>query len=459
MSLFKKKRGMENFFQAKRVAVIGAAKEEGKIGNVIFQNFLSLPFKGEVFAINPNTPEVMGYKTYKSVRDVPGKIDLAIIAIPSKFVIDAVHDCAKKGITEVVIISAGFKETGNTKLDNELQETLSKHKIKCIGPNCLGIWSSSGIDTLFLPRLRLKRPEKGGIAFVSQSGALGAAILDLAAEEGFGFSKFVSYGNAMNTNETDLIEYLGDDPETKVICLYTEAITDGKRFLDACKRISRKKPIIAIKGGTSKKGSEATQSHTGSLAGQAEIYYGAFKQAGIIIAQDLEEMFDYLKIFDKIHIKPNGNKVQVITNGGGYGILATDALERYEIPMAEPLPSTIKALQKTMPPIVVIKNPTDLLGDANTSRYKDTFNAYLHDKNVDIILAVILPQTPLIDQNELINMLDEMNQIRKKPIITVITGSEYAINLRKKIEEKGIPCFEFPNNAAKAIKALTSFFG
>ena len=449
---------LRNFFEAKRVAVIGASKEEGKIGNVVFQNFLSLPFKGEVFAVNPNAPEVMGYKTYKSIRDVPGKIDLAVIAIPAKFVPDTINECGRKGIRQVIIITAGFKEVGDTKLDAQLKEALTRNKIQCIGPNCLGVWSSSGIDTLFLPRSRLKRPKKGTIAFASQSGALGSAILDLAAEEGFGFSKFISYGNAMNTSETDLIEYLGEDPETKVICLYTEAIRDGKRFLEVCKRISRKKPIIAIKGGTSKKGGEATQSHTGSLAGQAEIYYGAFKQAGIITAQNLEEMFDYLKIFEKIHVKPNGDKIQVITNGGGYGILATDAIETYGLQMAEPLSSTIKTLQKTMPSIAVIKNPTDLLGDANTQRYKDAFNAYLKDKNVDVILSVILPQTPLIDPNELITMLDEMNKLNKKPIITVVTGSEYAINLRKKIEEKGIPCFEFPHTAARAIKALTSFF-
>lgn len=449
---------MKNFFQAKRVAVIGASKEEGKVGNVIFQNFLALPFKGEVFPVNPNTPEVMGYTSYKTVRDIPGRIDLAVIAVPAQFVVHVAEDCGKKKVRNVIIISAGFKEVGNIKLDNALKKMLDKYKIKCIGPNCLGVYSTSGIDTLFLPKSRLKRPKPGTISFVSQSGASGSAILDLAAEEGYGFSKFISYGNAMNISETDLIEYLGEDNETKVICLYIEGITNGKRFLDVCKNITRKKPIIAIKGGTSKKGSEATMSHTGSMAGQAEIYYGAFKQAGIITAYNLEEMFDYLKIFEKIQTKPKGSRIQVITNGGGYGILSTDAIENFGLKMAEPSKKTISSLKKKMPLIAIIRNPTDLLGDADTQRYKDAISAYLKDNNVDIILATILPQTPLIGRQSIVVALAEMKKSAKKPIITITTGSEYASDLRKQIEEKGIPCFEFPHNAARAIKALISFF-
>ena len=449
---------MKNFFQAKRVAIIGASKEEGKVGNVIFQNFLGLPFKGEVFAVNPTAEEVMGYPAYKKLKDIPGKIDLAVIAIPAKYVIKAVEECGKEKIKNLIIISAGFKEIGNKKLDNQLQKILSKYKIKCIGPNCLGVYSSQGVDTLFLPKFRLKRPKPGTISFVSQSGASGSAILDLAAEQGYGFSKFISYGNAMNINETDLIEYLGEDKETKVICLYVEGISDGKRFLDVCRKISRKKPIIAIKGGISKKASQATLSHTGSMAGQAEIYFGAFKQAGIITAHNLEEMFDYLRIFEKIHIKPKGKKIQVITNGGGYGILSTDAIEHFELEMAEPSKKTTNSLKNKMPAIAVIKNPTDLLGDANTQRYKDAITAYNKDKNVDIIMATILPQTPLIGEKSIIAALKELKKQIKKPLVTITTGSKYAKELRKKIEKTGIPCFEFPYNAARALKEFTSFF-
>ncbi len=449
---------MKNFFQAKRVAIIGASKQEGKVGNVIFQNFLSLPFKGEVFAVNPTATEVMGYPAYKRLKDIPGKIDLAVIAIPAKYVVKAVQECGKEKIKNIVIISAGFKEAGNKKLDDQLFRMLEKYKIKCIGPNCLGIYSTYGIDTLFLPKFRLKRPKPGIISFVSQSGASGSAIFDLAAEEGYGFSKFISYGNAMNINETDLIEYLGEDKDTKVICLYVEGISDGKRFLEVCKRVSKKKPIIAIKGGTSKKGSEATMSHTGSLAGEAEVYFGAFKQAGIVIAYNLEEMFDYLRIFEKVHIKPKGNRIQVITNGGGYGILSTDAVEHFGLQMAEPSKTTINSLKKKMPAIAVIKNPTDLLGDANTQRYKDAINAYMKDKHADIILATVLPQTPLIGEQSIIEALGEISKNLKKPLITVTTGSKYAIELRKKIEETGIPCFEFPHNAVRALKVLISFF-
>jgi acetyl coenzyme A synthetase (ADP forming)-like protein len=449
---------LDTFFKANKIAVIGASRDEGKVGNVIFRNFLE-GFDKEVYPVNPNADEVMGYKCYKNVRDIPGKLELGIICVPAKFVPSAVVDCGKKGIRNVIIISAGFKEVGNTKLEKELFNALQKYKIQCIGPNCLGVYSSKGhIDTLFLPKDRLKRPKEGVISFVSQSGASGSAILDLAAEEGFGFAKFISYGNAINVDESDFIEYLGNDPDTKVICLYVEGVKDGKKFLDTCKKVSAKKPIIAIKGGVTEAGKKAALSHTGSLAGSAEVYFGVFKQAGIITAHTLEEIFDYIKIFEKIKIHPKGRKIQIITNGGGFGILSSDAISNLGMDMANMNSAIKNSLKKKFPPIAVVENPIDLLGDATTERYRLALEACIKDKNVDIILAVVLSQTPLIEKESIVDVLKELNDKKKKPIITVTTGSKYSEILKQDIEAHGLPCFRFPFNAVRAIKVFLEYY-
>jgi len=449
---------LDTFFKANRIAVIGASRDEGKVGNVIFRNFLE-GYDKEVFPVNLNADEVLGYKCYKSVRDIPGKLELGIICVPAKFVPSAVIDCGKKGIRNVIIISAGFKEIGNKKAEKELLNALNKYKIQCIGPNCLGVYSSKGhIDTLFLPKDRLKRPKEGVISFVSQSGASGSAILDLAAEEGFGFAKFISYGNAINVDESDLIEYLGNDKDTEVICLYVEGVKDGKKFLDICKKVSAKKPIIAIKGGITEAGKKAALSHTGSLAGSAEVYFGAFKQAGIITAHTLEEVFDYMKIFEKVNIKPKGRNIQIITNGGGFGILSSDAIATLGMDMATMSKTLKNSLKKKFPPIAVVENPIDLLGDATTERYRLALEACLKDKNVDIVLAVVLSQTPLIEKENIVDVLKELNDKKKKPIVTITTGSEYSERLKQDIEDHGLPCFKFPFNAVRAVKVFLEYY-
>lgn len=448
---------LDTFFKADRIAVIGASREEGKVGNVIFKNFLE-DFDKDVFPVNPNADEILGYKSYASVRDVPGKIELAVICIPAKFVPKTVIECGKKGVRHVIVISAGFKEVGNDRLSKELHKALEKYDIKCIGPNCLGVYSSKGhVDTLFLPKDRLRRPKEGVISFVSQSGASGSAILDLAAAENFGFSKFVSYGNALNVDESDLIEYLGQDSDTGVICLYVEGVQDGRKFLDVCKKVAQKKPVIAIKGGVTEAGKKAALSHTGSLAGSAEVYFGAFKQAGITIADSLEEVFDYMKVFEKVRVKPKGDRVQVITNGGGFGILCSDAVAGVGLEMAEMSSAVQKPLKKKLPAIAAVGNPIDLLGDATTERYKLALDACLKDRNVDVVVAVVLSQTPLVEQESIVDVLKYFNDKQKKPIVTVTTGSEFSEALKHEIEEAGLPCFRFPFSAVRAVKAFVDY--
>ncbi len=450
---------LANFFRAKRVAVIGASREEGKVGNVVFKNFLEPAFKGEVFPINPKATEILGFACYKSVQKVPGKIDLAVIAVPAPAVPGILKDCYKKGIKDVVLITAGFKEVGNVRMEKKLQDALKKYNIRCIGPNCLGVFdTTSGVDTLFLPQDRLKRPKKGVISFISQSGALGSAILDLAAEESYGFAKFVSYGNAANIDEADLIEYFGSDPETKVICVYIEGVHDGQKFLQTAKKVAGKKPVIIIKGGLTEAGKKATMSHTGSLAGAAQVYLGAFKQAGLITAHTLEEVFDYMKVFEKLAMKPKGRRIQVITNGGGYGILSVDAIEEQGLKLAAMSSATQKSLKKQLPPIAVVHNPIDLLGDATAERYKLALDACIKDANIDIIVCVVLSQTPGVNLDEVRAIVVDAVNKSSKPIVAVTTGSTSTELFKKALEAEGVAMFTFPANAIKALKQYVTYY-
>jgi len=446
---------LNDFFYAKNIAVIGVSKDSSKVGHVIFRNFIDSEFEGSVFAVNKNADIILNHPVYKTVLDIKEKIDLGIIAVPAKFVLKTVEECAKKKIKDLVIITAGFEEIGNFQLKNKLKALLKKYKINVIGPNCLGVYNAyTGIDSLFLPRSRLKRPEHGFISFVSQSGALGSAILDFAAKEGYGISKFVSYGNGINIDESDIIEYLGKDNHTKVICLYIEGVKDGKKFLKVCKEVSKHKPIIAIKGGVSEAGNKAALSHTGSLAGTAEIYKGAFKQGGIIEAESLEDLFNFARVFEKC-LRPKGNNVQIITNGGGYGIISIDALSKYPLSVAKLSGKTIKELKKVFPPLVIIKNPMDLIGDADTNRYKLAIEACIKDENIDILFIVLLYQTPLITP-DIIDMVSEYKD--RKTIIVVSTGGEFTEVLAKSLEKNNIPSFQFPEKAMKALSKLVEYY-
>ncbi len=444
---------LDPFFHAKSIAVIGAAREPGKIGNTVLKQLMGKDFK--LYPVNPNATDILGLKCYASVLQIPAKVELAVIATPAMTVPGILDQCGKKGIHHVVIISAGFKEVGNLKLEKELQDKLKGNKITCIGPNCLGIFDAhSHMDMLFLPKERLKRPHPGVISFISQSGATGSAVLDLAAHENYGFAKFISYGNAANVDESDLLEYLAKDPDTKIICMYVEGVHDGKKFLQTAKNC--KKPVIVIKGGVTVEGGKAAKSHTGALAGSADVYYGAFKQANVVVAHKMEELFEFAKLFEKIRARACGDKVQIITNGGGYGILTADSVSHYGLKLAQP-GKPIRALQKLFPPTVVLENPIDVLGDATVERYKLALEAAIKDTNNDSIVLIALTQTPLLDNEKLVQVVRELHRASHKPIILVTTGSEYAITLKKKFEAGGLPCFTFPENAVRALAAYTHY--
>lgn len=447
----------DNFFSARNIAIVGVSRDTKKVGHIIFRNFIDAEYKGNIYPVNVKAEEILGHKVYKSILDIPGKLDLVIIAVPAEFVFSVLDECYKKKVKHVVMVTAGFKETGNMEGEKKLEGLLEKYGIKVIGPNCLGTFDAySKLDSLFLPRYRLSRPKPGGISFVCQSGAVGASILDLATEKGYGFSKFVSYGNAINVDESDLLEYLGEDKNTKVICLYVEGVIDGKKFIDIAKKVSSKKPIVALKGGKTEEGSKAAMSHTGSLAGSADIYSAIFRQCGIIEVNSLEEMFDAAKMLEKVK-KPKGQRVLIVTNGGGYGILSTDALIKNGLKLATLSKESEEVLKKALPRVAA-HNPIDLLGDANTESYKTALDIGMADENTDAILILVLYQTPLVG-TDVVDVIVEANDMKKKPIIVVSAGGEFTEVLMKSVESNNVPTYHFPDNAIRALRHLVDYYG
>jgi acetyl coenzyme A synthetase (ADP forming)-like protein len=442
-------------FHAKSIAIVGASREPDKIGHVILRSLLR-GFKGRIYPVNPNANAIAGLKCYKSVTDIPGELDCAVIAVPAKFVPGVMEECGKKGVRGAVIISGGFSETGNKALEDELRAVANKHKIAVIGPNCLGVLDNyTHVDTMFNPQYKMNRPRQGGISFISQSGAVGAVVMDWAGFKGFGVDKFISYGNALNVDEVDLLEYLGKDPKTKVICAYFEGTRRGKELMRMARKVGKKKPIIAIKAGRSEAGARAVSSHTGSLAGSDAVWDAAFKQAGVIRAKGVDDMFDYARVFAEQPL-PKGKRVAIVTNGGGFGVLATDSSEYYGLEMAKLSPKSELIIKARVPEYAIVKNPVDLVGDADRERYEVALNALMEDPNVDSIICIILMQTANLDSS-VVDVIAELSDRRKKPIICASGGGEYANLHMKLLEEAGVPTYDTLRAAARSLAALTNY--
>ncbi len=440
---------LDKFFSPQTIAIIGASREQGKIGNTILQNLIIGGYKGKLFPVNPNAAEILGKKCYPAIKAVPEPVDLAIVCVPAQLVQAVAKEIVQKKAGAALVISSGFKEIGKKAEEEKLAALFRKARIPLIGPNCLGVFDAfTKVDSMFLPIKRLERPKQGNISFISQSGALGSAMLDLAAVSGLGFAKFVSYGNAADINENHLLEYLAHDEQTKVICFYVEGLVNGKKFMQSATKV--KKPVIALKGGRSAKGSEAALSHTGSIAGEAGIYSGAFRQTGIIEVDSLEEMFAVAHVFEKLAVKPAGKRVQIITNGGGHGIVTTDALESSSLEFAELSAKTKAKLKKELPPICIVSNPLDVVGDASADRFMLAISACLADQKVDALIVNLLPQTPTVDHEKMAEALEQLKPA--KPVVLVVTGGRFAAQVTKRYNEAGFPVFQYPELAVKAME-------
>ncbi len=443
----------DNFFCPRSVAIIGASREEGKVGNTIVENMIDSGYKGKLFLINPRADKIHNIKCYKSILDTPIDIDLVIIVIPSKYVSKVIEQCAEKTTKWVIIISAGFKESGikGAKMEKRLIEKAKYYGIRILGPNCLGIINSNcPINASFSPNM----PKKGVIGFISQSGALGTAILDWARTNKIGLSKFVSLGNKADISENDLLEDWADDDKTKVITVYMEGVKNGKDFLRISSKVSKKKPVVIIKAGNTDAGAKAVSSHTGTLAGSSKAYDAAFKQAGVIRAKTIKDLFNYAIGLSNQPL-PKGKRVAIITNAGGPGIMATDACEENNIILANLKSETIDRLKEFLPETASFYNPIDVLGDALADRYRKTLEAVIKDKNVDAILILLTPQAMTQSLKTAMSIIEVMEKTKKKmPVFTSFMGG---FEVKKGIDllmRKGIPNFDIPEEAVYTLKVL-----
>lgn len=444
---------LEGFFNPGSVAIVGASREEGKTGHSIISNIIKYGFPGKIYPVNPKASEIMGLTSYPNLISIEGDIDLAVIVIPPKFILDTIDECAKKGVKSAIIISAGFKETGGEgrRLETELVNKARGYGIRLLGPNCLGlIDTGSMLNASFAAGM----PPKGRIAFFSQSGALCTAILDWAVGNNVGFSKFISLGNKADLSELELIQYLADDPETSVILGYLEGVEKGREFMDEARKAARKKPLIVVKAGGTAAGARAASSHTGTLAGADRAFQAAFEQSGIIRAMSIEDLFDYALSFAGQPL-PSGPRLAIITNAGGPGIIAADACERFRVELAELSGDTINKLRESLPPVAGFFNPVDVIGDARADRYEAAVNTVLSDPNVNGALVILTPQA-MTEVEKTADIVASASRTGK-PLIASFMGEASIRGASDILRKGGVPNYPYPERGVKSFASMVRY--
>ncbi|MEN6478652.1 MAG: acetate--CoA ligase alpha subunit [Anaerolineales bacterium] len=442
---------LDMFFHPDGVAIIGASTNPSKIGYQILSNLRRSGYQGGIYPVNPGAAEILGLKCYASILDVPGHVDQAVIVIPAKGVPAVIEDCGKKGVKGVVVITAGFRESGpeGQALEAQALEVAARYNMRMIGPNCLGLMDMwTPLDTSFAPAMTAA----GYIAFTSQSGALGTAVLDYALENNIGMSRFISLGNKADVDEAALYEDCQADPRTKVIISYVEGVKNGTDFMHRASETARVKPIIAVKSGRTASGSKAVSSHTGSLAGSDAAYDAAFIQSGVIRANSVQEMFDFSTAFAYQPLL-KGNRICVVTNAGGPGVMATDALESQQLLLAELLPETEATLAKALPAAASTHNPVDVLGDATAERYRAAIREVLQDPNVDGVLVILTPQSNT-EVLESAQVLIEETRGADKPVLACWMGGHVISRAVDLLSRSSIPTYPFPERAIAAMGAM-----
>ncbi len=445
---------LKQFFTPAGVALVGASKSPDKLGYRILKNLVEGGYKGSIYPVNPSAEEILNMKTYKSISEIPSPPELVIIVIPSKFVLDVAEECGRAGVKGLIVITAGFKEAGaeGKQLEEQLKAVTKKYGMRMIGPNCLGVIDAvNNLNASFA----FEMPPKGKISFITQSGALGTAVLDWAAKEGIGFSKFVSFGNMADVSETDLIEEFGDDPETNVILLYLEGLQNGRRFIEKVKSVAAKKPIIMVKSGKSSAGSKAVSSHTGSLAGSDSAYGAALKQAGVIRADSVQELFDYALAFAS-QPAPAGGKIGIVTNAGGPAVMCIDAIEGAKLAPAPLSEETKSSLKSFLPAAANVNNPVDVLGDALADKYGKALEVVLSDKNVDAVISIVTPQV-VTQIPETAEKVVEISKTGKKPVLGCFMGGKRINDGINVLMNNGVPNYLFPERAVSSVKGMLGY--
>jgi len=443
---------MLDMFNAKSIAVIGASETKGKIGYDIMKSLLNY-YKGKIVPVNPRGGKIHGLPAYTSIKE-HGPVDLAVITIPSHIIPATVEECGETGIKNIVVISAGFKEVDEegAKLENQMVEICKNYDIKLVGPNCLGIMNTyNDMNASFSSDIA----HKGKISFMTQSGAIMAAILDYADKKNIGFSRIVSLGNKAMINENDCIKDFMEDENTEVISAYLEGIVDGRGFIEASRTASRKKPVLVIKAGRTSKGSEAVSSHTGTIAGSDSAYEAAFSQCGIIRVNSLDELMDYSSAL-ALSPLPKGNKIAILTNAGGPAIMTTDVAIRSGLELAQLTCETRQKLKDGLPETASVKNPVDVLGDASPERYAFALDTVLEDPNVDGIIYLVTPQS-VTDAEGIAKVAIEHAATSEKPILCSFFGGTSFGGAEKLLAKKQVPNYLYPKRAVKSMKKLYDY--
>ncbi|MDE1826291.1 MAG: acetate--CoA ligase family protein [Thaumarchaeota archaeon] len=446
------------FLSPKSIAIIGASDKEGSVGRAITSNILK-GYTGKIFPISPTRETVFDKKAYKSVLDVPDPIDLAVVVTKNDVVIPVIEECGKKGIRGAIVITAGFKEVDEegAKLERKLAEISKQYNIRIIGPNCLGVMNLAP-QTMMNSTFLKVTPKSGGIALVSQSGAICAALVEDASAQGIGFSAVISMGNKVDLNEVDMLKMLAEHDQTKVIVMYLEDMANGKEFLKVCKQITRlghiKKPVLVLKSGRSPEGAKAAMSHTGALMGSDEIYDALLTQAGAIRVDTMEELFDYATAFSKQPLPTKGDLV-IVSNAGGPAIISTDACSKLGIKMAN-IEDIRPQINAVIPPWGTSRNPVDIVGDADFNRFDHVLNLVLAHKNVGSVIAMCTPSATL-DYNKLAEVIVNVSKKHNKTILASLMGLDEGIKNKEILAEGGIPHYKYAESAIRALKAMLRF--
>jgi acetyltransferase len=445
---------LDPFFQPRNIAVVGATENPGSVGRTTLWNLMSTPFGGAVFPVNPKRDNVLGIKAYKSVREIPAEVDLAVVVTPSKLIPGIITECGEVGCKAAVVISAGFKEAGEEgkELERQLLDNARAAGMRIIGPNCLGIMvPPSGVNATFAAGMA----RNGNVGFLSQSGALCTAVLDWSLREMVGFSAFMSLGSMADVGWGDLIYYLGNDPKTRSILIYMESVGDARSFLSAAREVALTKPIIVIKAGRTAAGSKAAASHTGSMTGSDDVLDIAFQRSGVLRVNDIAELFYMAEVLAR-QPRPKGPRLTILTNAGGPGVLAADALLLGGGELAELSEQTIAELDKVLPSVWSKGNPIDIIGDADPARYAKSLEIAAKDPNSDGLLVVLTPQA-MTDCTQTAEHLRPYAKLGDKPVLASWMGGVDVAAGEQILNSAGIPTFAYPDTAARMFNYMWKY--
>jgi len=442
------------FFEARGVAIIGASDKPDKLSHGILKNMLQYGYSGGIYPVNPKCNEILGLTCYPDISAVPDPLELAVVILPAPAIPAVLEDCGKRGVKAVTVISGGFKEVGELgkELEKQILEIIKKYGMRMIGPNCVGTFNLvTGMNTTFIKGL----PARGGIGFVSQSGAVCGGIVDHVLGKGVGFSHFLSLGNEADVTETDMMEYLADDPHSSVIAVYAEGIRDGRRFIEVAKQVTRKKPVLILKAGRSEEGARAVSSHTGSLAGSHAAYQAAFRQSGVIEVVNAADLLNAAMALDWLK-PPKGKRAAIITNAGGPAALASDSLAENGIKLAQINPATQAKLREKLNPAAQVSNPVDMLGGATGSEYGYALDCVLADEGVDMVLAVLVPQS-LVDPVKVAQAFVDSARKSEKPVLACLMGSFSVQEARALLHANRLPMTDYPEQTGVVFGALRQY--